>query len=47
MSVTKKWESKAPACNGCGKKDQWEAYVENMRTGKNYFVCSCGSEQDE
>lgn len=46
MKLTKEWEKKAPACEECKKKDNWNAFVENMVTGAKYFVCGCGHEQD-
>lgn len=47
MSVIKEWEDKAPICKGCGQQNKWNARVQNLQTGNIYFVCSCGSEQDE
>lgn len=42
----KDWEKNAPICNECKKKDNWEALIENLKTGDKYVVCLCGNEQD-
>jgi len=47
MSLSKDWEKKAPICKNCKKQDNWNALVENLKTGDKYFVCECGNEQDK
>lgn len=46
-TLQKEWEKEAPICNECKRKDRWNSLAKNIETGKEFYICNCGNEQDK
>ncbi len=47
MEKKKDWEKDAPVCNNCKKSNRWLSLARTIRTGREFYMCECGNEQEK